>query len=83
MFEEKNRSMVLGVIRTITEKGRFASKKEAVKKLKDTAWLKNEGYGHVSHILSGDIGMQECEKFFDELDKRLMKRLTSGIHQFK
>ncbi len=83
MFEEQSRDMVRSLIRTFTEKGYFSSKKEALEKLKDSNWIKEKGYGHVGSILNSGMAINECNKFFDELDSRLMKRLTSGIHEFK
>jgi len=83
MFEEQSRQMVRDLIRKFTEKGYFSSKKEALEYLQDSNWLKEKGYGHVSHVLSSPTAIAECESFFDELDTRLMRRLTSGIHEFK
>lgn len=83
MFEEQTQRMVRELIRKFTEKGYFSSKKEALECLRDSDWLKEKGYGHVSHVLCTPTAINECESFFDELDTRLMKRLTSGIHEFK
>ncbi len=83
MFEEQSRDMVRSLLRTLTEKGHFSSKKEALEKLKDPIWIKEKGYGHIGSILNSSMAVQECNKFFDELDSRLLKRLTSGIHEFK
>ncbi|MDX2107197.1 MAG: carbonic anhydrase [Candidatus Melainabacteria bacterium] len=83
MFEEQSRDMVRSLLRTLTEKGHFSSKNEALKKLKDPEWIKERGYEHVVKILNSNMAIQECHSFFDELDTRLMKRLTKGIHEFR
>jgi carbonic anhydrase len=83
MFEEQSRSMVRGLLRTLMEKGHFSTEKEALEKLRNPNWLNENGYGHVSHVLDSDMAFKECSKFFKELDGRVMKRLTSGIHEFR
>lgn len=83
MFEERSKNMIRQLIRTLTESGAFTSKTDALKKMRNEDWLAERGYGHVAHILQSDLARDQCEDFFEALDAQSMRRLTSGIHEFR
>lgn len=63
-FTKRNFEMCQNLIKALVERGELNTETEALQCIQDKFWLSRHGYGHIAHVLSGQVGIEACQSVF-------------------